>query len=119
MSSGLVCVGMLLAFGSLTGTVLVITGVVLMDAITLGSSLEPCTFIAMVKSSGPAPRQARSRPCGTLVISTRLSLTDRGGGSGRRSCPTHLGARGHARTADQVRVQVAREIAQRILQALV
>src|SRR6185312_17425309 len=124
----------------LTGTVLVITGivirkmmsrtsmtstsgVVLMDAITPGSSPEPWMFIAITKSSsrpdGPAPRDARSRPHGTLVFSTLGSLTDRSRGSWRRARATDLGARGHSRAADQVRVQVAGEVAQRVLQDLV
>src|SRR5215469_4625666 len=73
-----------------------------------------------MRSNQPADRlrAPRAAGCGTLVISTRLSLANGGGGSGRWTGTTSLGG-GYARAADEVRVQVAREIPDGILQHLV
>src|SRR6516225_8143304 len=143
MFSGLVCVGMLTAFGSCTGTVLVITGmvirkmmrstsitstsgVVLMLAIAPPSSPPP-TFIAIFRSSRAAPqgtnRGARRHPVLSLAqpltcerCATR-SLGDRRclGGS-RPHAASHRGTAVDAGAAHQIGVQVAREVPQRLLQ---
>src|SRR5215470_382901 len=134
MFSGLVCVGMLTAFGSVTGTVLVITGivirkmmsstsitstsgVVLMLAIAPPSS--PPTCIAIVRSSRAAFQGRAGVPQGTPAAPERLRLLV--GRCLRRSRPYAADRSGgiHARTTHQVSVQVAREITQRVLQYLV
>src|SRR6516164_7684708 len=136
MFSGLVCVGMLTAFGSCTGTVLVITGmvirkmmsstsitstsgVVLMLAIAPPSS--PPTFIAIFRSSRAAPQAtnrgaprhpglhlARPLTCERCLL--RRLLADRRCLGRSRAHPADRGATVHAGAAHQVGVEVARKV---------
>src|ERR1700682_3573022 len=117
MLSGLVCVGILTAFGRSTFTVLVITGivmrkmisstsitstsgVVLMLAIPLGSSELGPTLIDMSYSSRAAAEPARC-VARTPFGSRRNSLADRRGFGSRRAGTAHAVGR-HTRATDKI-----------------
>src|SRR5580765_323118 len=134
MFSGLVWVGILTAFGSFTGTVLVITGMVIRKMISstsitstsgvvlilsIAPPSSPPTFIAMVRSSRAAFEARAGVPQGTPVAPELLrSLV----GRCLRRSRAHAADRAagvHARATHQESVQVAREITQRVLQCLI
>src|ERR1700730_6860143 len=135
MLSGLVCVGILTAFGRSTLTVLVITGivmrkmisstsitstsgVVLMLDITLGSSELGPTLIDMSYSSRAAAAAPTRCVARTPFGSRRNSLADRRGFGGRRAGAAHAVGR-HTRATDKIGMQVAGKVPQGILQELV
>src|SRR6267154_137076 len=132
MFSGLVCVGILTALGRSTGTVLLITGmvmrkmisstsmtstsgVVLMFDITVVSSELPPTLIDMVS---PRALRALSKRGATVRPGPRNSLAE-GRGLGGRRTRTAATLAPHAGTAHQVGMQVAGKVTQGILQELV
>src|SRR6267378_3420587 len=132
MFSGLVCVGILTALGRSTGTVLLITGmvmrkmisstsmtstsgVVLMLDITVFSSELPPTLIDMVS---PRALRALSKRGATVRPGRRYSLAERRRLGGRRT-RTAATLAPHAGTAHQVGMQVAGKVTQGILQELV
>src|SRR5690242_2816799 len=120
MFSGFVCVGMLTALGSTTGTFLLITGIVIRKMISSTSMTSTSGVVLMAamtvcSSSEPGPTLIDINQClaklGSLLAYRR--------GRGRRGPgATHLVA-ADARAADQIGMQVAGKVPERVLQALV
>src|SRR5882724_2915431 len=114
MFSGLVCVGILTAFGRSTGTVLLITGMVMRKMISSTSMTSTSGVVLMlditVFSSELPP---------TLIdMVSPHSLAERRRLGGRRT-RTAATLAPHAGTAHQVGMQVAGKVTQGILQELV
>src|SRR5258708_21088756 len=138
MFSGFVCVGMFTALGKSTFTVLLITGivmrkminstnmtstrgVVLMFAITPGSSLPDGgpTLIDIIVAPLTRPARRRHQKSPNPPPDSKL-LADRGNRSSARTRTIHLvSSDADAGAAHEVGVQVAREIPQGGLQYLV
>src|SRR6185437_5254510 len=132
MFSGLVCVGMLTAFGRSTLTVLLITGMVIRKMISstnMTSTRGVVLMVAMIAGSEPPEDptlidmdvDSYTRECTPAAHRTVTGaprgvalLADRGRRRSGRTCAAHLvGA--DARTADQIGMQIACEVPQGIL----
>src|SRR5262245_32224240 len=120
MFSGFVCVGMLTALGSTTGTFLLITGMVIRKMIrstNMTSTSGVVLMAAMTVCSSPesGPTLIDINQC--LASSPGLLAYRRGRGR-RRPGTAHLVA-ADARAAHQVGMQVAGKVPERVLQAFV
>src|SRR5215469_12341986 len=116
MFSGLVWVGMLTAFGSCTGTVLVITGMVIrkmMSSTSITSTNGVVLMLAIAPPSSPLPTLiAMLDPHDEAATHHRkvpVLLGDRGGLGRGRTCTAQAGVGAHARTAHQIGMQIARK----------
>src|SRR6267143_2781358 len=115
MFSGLVCVGILTAFGRATGTVLVITGIVMrkmMSSTSMTSTSGVVLIFDITVTSSELPP--------TLIdmsYSSRGNSFDRRRLGSRRTRTAALAP--HAGAAHQIGMQVTGKVAQRVLQQLV
>src|SRR5579862_3908057 len=132
MFSGLVCVGILTAFGSSSGTVLVITGIVMRKMMSSTSITSTSGVVLMVAIMPPPPSgsptcmdifsyslradSARDRSRG-LPKPAFGSLAERRGLGSSRARTARRTLDLHA--ANQIGMQVAGEVPQRVLQHLV
>src|SRR2546421_4099982 len=117
MFSGLVCVGMLTAFGRATFTVLVITGIVMrkmMSSTSITSTSGVVLIVAMTLGSSPP----ETGPTLIAIFAFLSLLAQRRCRRCRRAGAAHL-ITADAGAADEIGMQVAREVPQRILQGLV
>src|SRR5580658_10609417 len=116
MFSGLVCVGMLTAFGSCTGTVLVITGIVIRKMISSTSMTSTNGVVLMVAIALCSPEAGP-----TLIDIAGYSglLAERRGLGRCRTGPTgHSRAGVDAHATHQIGMQIAREVPHHVLQHL-
>src|SRR2546429_221807 len=133
MFSGLVWVGMLTAFGRATGTVLVITGIVMrkmMSSTSITSTSGVVLIVAMTLGSSPPATgptliaifallsSLGARRLGRTPGEPEVLLAQRRRRRCRRTGTTHLVA-ADACAADEIGMQIAREVPQSILQGLV
>src|SRR6202162_2255589 len=111
-SSGLVCVGRLLAFGRLTLISFKATGTVMMKMIKSTNMTSTSGVTLMSDSTSPS-----SPPLAVIAMATLLAGGCGGGLDGRRRSllhpQSHLGAR------DQIGMQLMSEVADGFLQILV
>src|SRR5579859_269366 len=127
MFSGLVCVGILTAFGSSSGTVLVITGMVIRKMMS-STSITSTSGVVLMVAIMPPPSGA---PTCMDIVSYSLRADRRGASRAAPGCGLLAERRGlgsrRARAArpfdldptHQIGMQVAREVPQRVLQHLV
>src|SRR5215471_17869269 len=129
MFSGLVCVGMLTAFGRSTFTVFVITGIVMrkmMSSTSITSTSGVVLMVAIMPPLCPSPtfidmvsyslKSAPGRPVGRP---SQSSANARGGLGRRRTGATAAGATLDLHAPYEVGMQVAGEVPQRVLEHLV
>src|SRR2546429_1206373 len=132
MFSGLVWVGMLTAFGRATGTVLVITGIVMrkmMSSTSITSTSGVVLIVAMTLGSSPPETgptliaifallsSLGARRLGRTPGEPEVLLAQRRRRRCRRTGTTHLVA-ADACAADEIGMQIAREVPQSILRGL-
>src|SRR5262245_27971311 len=135
MFSGFVCVGMFTAFGNCIGTVVVITGMVIRKmmrstSITSTSGVVLISDIMFCSSPGGAKGSefiaisshlSNAAPDGAAFVHLRSKhlLADGCGGSGSGRAGSAALVLTNARAAQQIGVQVAREVPDLVLQHLV
>src|SRR6266513_1035697 len=117
MFSGLVCVGILTAFGRSTGTVLVITGIVMRKMIS-STSMTSTSGVVLILAITLASSEAGPTLIDMGYSSRRNSFADRRRLGSRRARTTPALAP-HAGAADEIGVQVAGKVPQGVLQELV
>src|SRR5450755_2974617 len=128
MFSGFVVVGMLTAFGRSTFTVRVMTGIVIRKMMSR-TSMTSTRGVVLIVAIMAGPSEDGEPTCIDILAylwgfgrrewaSVAWLLAQRRGRRSRRTSATHFVA-ADARTADEIRMQIGCEVAQRILQILV
>src|SRR5246127_1945055 len=117
MFSGLVCVGMLTAFGNCTGTVFVITGMVIRKMMSSTSITSTSGVVLMVAMTFTSPEPAPTFMGMGLPLSAGASLADRQRLGAGRPCAAAFGA--DTGSAHQIGMQVGGKVPQRVLDELV